>query len=307
MKKFILALLLFSSILSATDDLPPEFSSYCFLPTSQISMLGQLDFEALRNSGATTTTSNGYLYIEDAGTPKNYVSILVDGDMLYIQFTSNNISYINSRLEYLNSLNIFLIEDEVSANVSISSVENASCRQIPIIHPSEMPPLPMIEPLELPAQKGFDSAATESQTFGAQRANDALGTDLPPDSEEQKEGLFSLEQMLLPLFLGAVSTLFLIIVAVYFRGNFFKPVDYPSELTIGKTQLEIIEEISDAQKIPTDIANRLGKSKSTVIEHLENLQKMGMVEKVSQPGRKFVYYKLSHEGKTLLLKKNQAA
>ena len=68
------------------------------------------------------------------------------------------------------------------------------------------------------------------------------------------------------------------------------------------TRLNILNELSQNDKIPTDLSNRIGKSKATVIEHLERLRETGFVEKVQQQGKKFVYYRITSKGKTALIR-----
>jgi len=69
------------------------------------------------------------------------------------------------------------------------------------------------------------------------------------------------------------------------------------------TRAGIMEELSVADKIPTDLSIRLGKSKATVVEHLDALVMAGLVERIETQGRKFVYYRLTQKGKQALLRR----
>jgi DNA-binding MarR family transcriptional regulator len=69
------------------------------------------------------------------------------------------------------------------------------------------------------------------------------------------------------------------------------------------TRAGIMDELSIADKIPTDLSMRLGKSKATVVEHLDALVCAGLVERIQTQGRKFVYYRLTQKGKQALLRR----
>ena len=70
----------------------------------------------------------------------------------------------------------------------------------------------------------------------------------------------------------------------------------------NETRAGIMQELSMAEKIPTDLSIRLGKSKATISEHLDALMRAGLVEKLETPGKKFVYYRLSRLGKQVRLR-----
>jgi DNA-binding MarR family transcriptional regulator len=71
----------------------------------------------------------------------------------------------------------------------------------------------------------------------------------------------------------------------------------------NETRAGIMEELSVADKIPTDLSNRLNKSKAAVVEHLGALMEAGLVERIETPGKKFVYYRITQKGRQLLLRK----
>jgi len=75
------------------------------------------------------------------------------------------------------------------------------------------------------------------------------------------------------------------------------------KLLDNPTRAGIMEELSSADKIPTDISAKLGKSKASVVEHLSALMDAGLVERIATPGKKFVFYKLSQKGRQLLLRR----
>lgn len=71
----------------------------------------------------------------------------------------------------------------------------------------------------------------------------------------------------------------------------------------NETRKGIMNELSVADKIPTDLSNRLGKSKAAIVEHLAELMEAGLVERLETPGKKFVYYRLTQKGRQILLRK----
>jgi len=76
-----------------------------------------------------------------------------------------------------------------------------------------------------------------------------------------------------------------------------------NRLLENPTRAGIMEELSSADKIPTDISARLGKSKASVVEHLAALSEAGLVERIATPGKKFVFYKLTQKGRQILLRR----
>jgi len=314
MNKWIFLLLAIPFVFSqvAISDLAISDSngSDCFIPMAQISLEGQINFSAF-SSLKNARESNGYIYLKDENGQAESISIFSYGNTLQIEFNSDKIEDINSRLAYLNSLNLILVKDSQNMQARLRPIADGSC-----------PPLRAGEDAALPSPAISTTPSRSPVASGKGADNFNIGTSAPEtaskDSQISLDSQYStqkgeipssltLESMILPMVLGSISTLFLILAVIYFRGHFFKPVEYPAELTIGKTQLEILEEIRDSSKIPTDIALRIKKSKSTVIEHLDSLQSMGLVEKVSEPGRKFVYYRLSTSGRRFMLAKSNAA
>ncbi len=68
----------------------------------------------------------------------------------------------------------------------------------------------------------------------------------------------------------------------------------------SEAKMSIIRELSKGQKTPTDLSRKLGKVKSTVVEHLDELVKLGLVAKSEESGRKWVFYYLTKEGYRIL-------
>ncbi len=149
-------------------------------------------------------------------------------------------------------------------------------------------PQPTSEPeaksLGMPSRAAYDSQAAPEAA--------------PLAAEEDRIGTEQLLQ-LLGAFLAVLVASYLILQS--------RPVPMPDaqdeRLLANETRAGIMEELSSADKIPTDISNKLGKSKASVVEHLATLMEAGLVERIATPGKKFVYYRLSQKGRQLLLRR----
>jgi DNA-binding MarR family transcriptional regulator len=150
---------------------------------------------------------------------------------------------------------------------------------------------------------GGEAAYNAPQTFAIANAQERSAQ----DSSHEQKGSVTIEGWIFPAALGAISTLFLAIMVFFFRSRYMGSQVQAEQFSLGPTQMAILDEISQSDKIPTDISLRIGKSKSTVVEHLDNLCKAGLVEKISTPEKKFVFYRLSQQGRLYLLKQRQAA
>jgi len=73
----------------------------------------------------------------------------------------------------------------------------------------------------------------------------------------------------------------------------------------GETRMDILKELSKGSRTPSDLGKMLGKMDSTIVEHLEALMKVGLVKKVEQPGKKWVFYTLTEKGDAILSKKSR--
>lgn len=71
------------------------------------------------------------------------------------------------------------------------------------------------------------------------------------------------------------------------------------------TRLDILKILAEGERNPSFISKKLHKSDATIIEHLETLQKVGLVKKVETPGRKWVFYTLTERGKGIISSKSR--
>ncbi len=114
-----------------------------------------------------------------------------------------------------------------------------------------------------------------------------------------------------PAIVAALGAFFMGVMAFYYRtpsvlGPFQTPGAPAPEaeaapIYLSTTRIALMEQMADTERIPTDIALRLKKSKSTVVEQLENLCASGLAERISTPGKKFVFYRLSRAGRHALV------
>jgi len=72
----------------------------------------------------------------------------------------------------------------------------------------------------------------------------------------------------------------------------------------SETRLEIIKTLDGKQMNLTQLCNNTDLNKATLHEHLKKLIDTGLVKKKQRPGHKWVYYKLSWKGESLLHPEN---
>ena len=72
----------------------------------------------------------------------------------------------------------------------------------------------------------------------------------------------------------------------------------------SETRLDILKALDGKQLNLTDLSNNTNLNKATLHEHLKKLTDTGLVKKKQRPGHKWVYYKLSWKGESLLHPEN---
>ena len=102
----------------------------------------------------------------------------------------------------------------------------------------------------------------------------------------------------LVIFVGMVIASFIVLYQLS-RNQIGDPT---MKLFENETRLGIVRQLAEADRIPTDLANSLDKSKAAVVEHLDILMSQGIVERLETPGKKFVFYRLTQKGKQALLR-----
>jgi len=68
------------------------------------------------------------------------------------------------------------------------------------------------------------------------------------------------------------------------------------------TRIGILNTLLEGERTPTDISTKLNKSKATIVEHLDKLREANLVEKIEVDGKKWVFYKLTPRGKSVIKK-----
>ena len=71
------------------------------------------------------------------------------------------------------------------------------------------------------------------------------------------------------------------------------------------TRMDILKILSEDGRTPSFISKKLDKSDATIVEHLEKLEKAGLVKKVEQPGKKWVFYTLTDRGHEIVSTKSR--
>jgi len=71
------------------------------------------------------------------------------------------------------------------------------------------------------------------------------------------------------------------------------------------TRMDILKILSEGARTPSHLSEKLKKSDATVVEHLEILTKAGLVKKIEQPGKKWVFYTLTERGKGIVSSKSR--
>jgi|GEM_PF-2896652 len=220
--------------------------------------------------------------------------------------TSREISYSTSgwaQMQTLAATQLPPVASKMWEERAASEAANPKTADTPAAAPTQVLQIP-------PEQQSLPSATTGATSQGAEdAAQKTSASDTLPQkttgafdatATQPQKGIFDLASMLAPL-LTAAAVILVAIVAVLLRSPNNEQIEAHRILS-SPTRVEILNELSTNEKIPTDLSSRLKKSKATVIEHLERMREAGFVEKVQTPGKKFVYYRITSKGKTALLR-----
>lgn len=71
------------------------------------------------------------------------------------------------------------------------------------------------------------------------------------------------------------------------------------------TRMNILKQLAEGARTPSDLGKRLNKSDATIVEHLDVMVKVGLVKKVEQAGKKWVFYTLTERGKGIVSSKSR--
>jgi DNA-binding transcriptional ArsR family regulator len=71
------------------------------------------------------------------------------------------------------------------------------------------------------------------------------------------------------------------------------------------TRMDILKILSEGERNPSFVAKKLRKSDATIVEHLQTLEKAGLVKKTVSPGKKWVFYSLTEQGRGIVSSKSR--
>jgi DNA-binding transcriptional ArsR family regulator len=71
------------------------------------------------------------------------------------------------------------------------------------------------------------------------------------------------------------------------------------------TRMDIIKILSEGARTPSDIGKKLHKSDATIVEHLNTMMKTGLIKKIEEPGKKWVFYTLTERGRGIISSKSR--
>ena len=167
--------------------------------------------------------------------------------------------------------------------------QSAECRKTPL------PPAPSALPQETGAQGVLGIAENVVPMRASAKAIAPSAGGAPPELVPSSQ--------LLPL-LGAFLAVIILSYLVLQQRQVQIQIDPQEEKLLSNgTRAGIMQELQLADKIPTDLSMRLGKSKATIVEHLGALSQAGFIERIETPGRKFVFYRLTRKGKQAMLRR----
>ncbi|MFA5108395.1 MAG: ArsR family transcriptional regulator [Candidatus Micrarchaeia archaeon] len=303
-KILLITLLLISPIFCASEQQP---ESYCFLSLSSMHLYGVIlnssaIFELENNNHSQSFGNCNYIQPNFSNT--SHFALCSNEKSVQILFETHNESEINSHLDWIYSKKLILANLSQFSAAQIKNLNSSECVYLPISYN----PVPMLTTTRviLPEERADATAAGGSYETGLQKAAADNSLQAPNALEPTLRTNLTIEDFVVTAGMAFVAILFLAVMAFYFRPK--APTQTSVEhISLGETQVEILNQLIDADRIPTDIATRVGKSKSTIVEHLDSLCELGLVQKISSPGKKFVFYTLTPRGKTLLLQSRQAA
>ncbi|HIH30612.1 TPA: winged helix-turn-helix transcriptional regulator [Candidatus Micrarchaeota archaeon] len=184
--------------------------------------------------------------------------------------------------------------------------EWADCAQVSDCPNRTAPPQPeafenLIAPTGAAQDKAQEANFPQLPSFGVATAAQRKAGEEAATAPPLQQGI-TLEQ-LLPLVGAFIAVIIAAYLLLHQRQATIELDPQTERLLENETRAGILQELEAADKIPTDLSVKLGKSKATIVEHLETLLQAGFVEKLATPGRKFVFYRLTRKGKQALLRR----
>ncbi|MDD5317171.1 MAG: winged helix-turn-helix domain-containing protein [Candidatus ainarchaeum sp.] len=126
----------------------------------------------------------------------------------------------------------------------------------------------------------------------------------PGGTPAQDAGIAGFLSGAVPLaLLGAVLAAFVVFTVMARRpGSAFDLEDDTDmhRALSSSTRMDLMRELVQRDLTPTDLSARVGKSKATVVEHLDRLIDAKLVEKIEREGKKYVFYRATPKGRLLV-------
>jgi len=170
---------------------------------------------------------------------------------------------------------------------------------VPVAVNAPSPP-PAPKAMETNANAGEEVA--RANVLPSQNANAAGSGAVQPPAGQQP---IVNAQQILPLIAAFLAVVIISFLVIQQRQETMQ-IEITAQderLLQNETRAGIMQELEGADRIPTDLSSKLGKSKATIVEHLDALSEAGFVERIATPGKKFVYYRLTQKGKRMLLRR----
>ncbi len=295
--KFISGALAFALLLSLVS--AQEFSAY-FSPNSSAMAFSVLNLTYEGHYGN---------YTVEVGVYPPPSSVRVSGAGASQSALANEIGWLmNQRALETSCDPSRLLIASWTASYCNNTGQWADCAQEPACAKPSPIPQPAGAPGIIPAVGSAAKEMSQQAYDGSTPLAPSLGMATEAQRKASQEGgippepAITLDQLipLLGIFVAAIVASYLILQ----QRQVTEQLDPQAErLLENETRAGIMEELESADKIPTDLSAKLGKSKATIVEHLETLLGAGFVEKLATPGKKFVFYRLTRKGKQALLRR----
>jgi DNA-binding transcriptional ArsR family regulator len=281
-----------------------------------------LDYTKLANISAATALTNSTLeypghygkYVVSVTKTPLTISVLASGDEESVYSLTMELAWLSS----VGAVPSSVCKDYSNYNVSESGYEGCNGKVLMFFCPSceiaqavsaasdmTNEPAPQVASgaSALPFVQDANKATSPMRTAGdSVSAAEALGA--PLSQPKAEGGIFdNITLQLLVAFFAVIVASYLVLQNRTESVQVQRVDPQIERLLSNETRAGIMSELSVADKIPTDLSVRLGKSKAAIVEHLAELITVGLVEKIETPGRKFVYYRLTQKGRQVLLRR----
>lgn len=272
----------------------------------------------LDTNDTTSFLAENHLYIGENNTSDQkmgHIPICIVGSKDGVDLTQNRIIYTNGLIppnpkstQDLGVLRMPKIGEDENLIQEMAIVDDSVVSEGNVPKTLELPltDLPGLGGAEAASQAIDADEMTSDSKMSISAQDEESGVIYDGEKKEGDKKLFgvidysSWPWWMAPLIVGGLASFFMLVMTFYYKPT---PQISSEHLNLGNTRMEILYQLEDADRIPTDISRKLKKSKSTVVEHLNYLCNQGLVQKISEPGKKFVFYRLTQSGRIVIIKK----